>query len=130
MGKFRCTKSTHGDDTSPHLDYMTNNEPNLDTLNDPFTLAEIDSIVAKLKSNKSGSLDLISNEMLKNLTHDMKCVVCNLFNSCLTFGVYPWNESVTTPLHKKGDQANPDNYRAITLGSCLGKLFASTLLQR
>jgi hypothetical protein len=34
------------------------------------------------------------------------------------------------PLHKKGDKQNPDNYRAITVGSCLGKLFASLLLER
>ena len=45
-------------------------------------------------------------------------------------GDLPWNCSITTPLHKKGDKQNPDNYRAITVGSCLGKIFASLLLER
>ena len=35
-----------------------------------------------------------------------------------------------SPLHKAGDKEEPDNYRAITLGSCLGKLFNSILLER
>ena len=121
----RCTKVSHGD-----LLMTDSNKPNQETLNTPFTLSEIENLMAKLKNNKSGSTDLISNEMLKNLSPNMKKVLCNLFNSCLLHEVYPWNESVTTPLHKKGDQANPDNYRAITLGSCLGKLFSSALLQR
>ena len=44
-------------------------------------------------------------------------------------GVYPWNTTVTTPLHKKGDIDNPDNYRAIAFGSNLGKLFSSIMLE-
>ena len=32
--------------------------------------------------------------------------------------------------HKRGDPYNPDNYRAIALGSCIGKLFSSILLNR
>ena len=31
---------------------------------------------------------------------------------------------------KGGDKYNPDNYRAISLGSCLGKLFSNLLLGR
>ena len=60
----------------------------------------------------------------------MLLLLQKLFNSCLQEGIYPWNCSITTPLHKKGDRQNPDNYRAITVGSCLGKLFSSILLKR
>ena len=60
----------------------------------------------------------------------VKELLLKLFNSCLEFEVYPWNTSITTPLHKKGDRQNPDNYRAITVGSCIGKLFSSLLLNR
>ena len=34
------------------------------------------------------------------------------------------------PLHKKGDIRDPDNYRAIALGSAIGKLFSALLLDR
>ncbi len=60
----------------------------------------------------------------------MKIALLNLFNQCLVFGVYPWGTSVVTPLHKKGNIYDPNNYRAIAVASNLGKLFASILLQR
>ena len=42
----------------------------------------------------------------------------------------PGNTTVITPLPKKGDIYNPDNYRAIAVGSNLGKLFSSIILER
>ena len=35
-----------------------------------------------------------------------------------------------TTLHKKGDRADPDNYRAVAVSSGIGKLFATILLDR
>ena len=102
----------------------------VDTLNRTFTPQELDIAIKKLKNNKSVSEDLISNEMLKNLSGKSEKLLLKLFNECLQQGVYPWNNSITTPLLKKGDRQNPDNYRAITVGSCLGKLFSSLLLAR
>ena len=60
----------------------------------------------------------------------MKLSILHLFNQCLSNGVYPWNVSLVTPLHKKGDRANPDNYRAIAVSSAIGKLFSNILLER
>ena len=40
----------------------------VDTLNRDFTLPELESAIKKLKNNKSVSGDLVSNEMLKNLS--------------------------------------------------------------
>ena len=68
--------------------------------------------------------------MLKSLdtlgTQALNCI----FNYCLSKGIYPWNKSVITPIHKSGDINNPDNYRAIAVSSCLGKTFSSILLNR
>ena len=99
-------------------------------MNRDFTLQETKDAIKKLKNNKSVSDDLISNEMLKNSNEQLQLVLVKLFNACLQCGTYPWNNSITTPLHKKGDRLNPDNYRAITIGSCLGKLFSNLLLKR
>jgi exonuclease III len=115
--KKRCNKSSHSEGA-----YAAPNIPGdleLETLNRPFSTTEIDIGIKKLKSNKGVSLDCISNEMIKFSNKDLRSVIQLLFNKCLEFGIYPWNSSVTTPLHKKGDRENPDNYRAITLGSCL-----------
>ena len=126
--KKRCTKNSHGEGT-----YSAANEPThseLEVLNSSFCIGEIDVAIKNLKSNKAVSLDCISNEMIKYSNTDIRTVIQTLFNKCLEYGIYPWSSSVTTPLHKKGDKENPDNYRAITLGSCLGKLFSSLILQR
>lgn len=102
----------------------------LSILNDSISQDELETCIKGLKPNKSASLDLIRNEMIKNLPSNMTNLILKHFNGCLTTGNYPWNESVTTVIHKKGDKENPDNYRAITLGSCLGKLYSTILLNR
>ncbi|KAL5246686.1 hypothetical protein ACHWQZ_G018788 [Mnemiopsis leidyi] len=102
----------------------------LHALNEDFTLEELTVTIKKLQNKKSVAEDLICNEMLKNSNKHLLELLQKLFYACLNHGIYPWNGSLTTPLHKKGDRSNPDNYRAITVGSCLGKLFSSLLLKR
>ena len=55
-----------------------------------------------------------------------------LFNIMLDTGIVPsdWSVGVIIPIHKKGDKANPDNHRGVTLLSCFGKLFTSVLNNR
>ena len=47
-------------------------------------------------------------------------------------GFFPeaWAEGCIVPIHKKGDVDEPNNYREITLISCMGKLFTSILNKR
>ena len=57
-------------------------------------------------------------------------VITNLFNLILDSGVIPtnWCLSIIMSLYKnKGSVNDPDNYRGITLPSCLSKLFTSAL---
>ena len=106
----------------------TGNEAELEaTLNDPITLEELISALKGLKKGKAVSEDLIANEFLKQ---HLQLAVLNLFNECMRLGVYPWNTALVTPLHKKGNLYDPNNYRAIAIGSNLGKLFSSILLNR
>ena len=102
----------------------------LTTLNKNITIEETTNAIKQLSNGKSVSLDVISNEMLKNLTDKPLEALVQLFNYCLEYSVYPWTTSTITPLLKGGDPYNPDNYRAIALGSCMGKLFSSILLKR
>ena len=73
---------------------------------------------------------MVSNEILKNLDANHVGFLTNQFNICLDTSVYPWDESLITLLHKKGEKTNPDNYRAIAVGSVIGKLFSTILLER
>ena len=91
---------------------------------------ELGNSIRTLKKNKAVSEDMISNEFLKSSGNNMLSAVLHLFNQCLSLGVYPWSTSVVTPLHKKGNVYDPNNYRAIAVASNLGKLFAGILLNR
>ena len=99
-------------------------------LNEPISIDELNMCIKGLKNGKASSIDLISNEILKNLNPDINKLILNMFNHCFDSGTYPWNSSIITPIHKKGDIRDADNYRAIAVGSCLGKLFSSILLHR
>ena len=126
--KKKCQKDDHC--PPDHKQQVPLYNDNTSILNEPFTMDEINATIDKLKCNKSVSLDLIANEMIKGCCPDIKKVIMNLFNHCLVHGIYPWNDSITTPLLKTGNIENPDNHRAITLGSCLGKMFSTALLER
>ena len=99
-------------------------------LNIPFTIEEISKTISTLKNGKSSADDLISNEILNFLSEKGRSLLLKLFNFCLDTGTYPWNNSIISPLHKKGCKSDPDNYRAIAVSSTLGKLFSTVILNR
>jgi hypothetical protein len=60
-------------------------------------------------------------------------IYCKLFNIVFDTGIIPesWLTGIIRPVYKhKGGGDDPDNYRAITLISCLGKLFTSIINNR
>ena len=103
---------------------------NCKILNEKINFTELEDALHKLHLGKSTNEDLVSNEMLKNLCPIGHQCILKIFNHCMDNGVYPWHTSIITPIYKAGDPYNPDNYRAIAVGSCLGKLFSSILLVR
>ena len=63
----------------------------------------------------------------------MSIVFTKLFNLVLETGIIPedWVIGIIRPIYKnKGNKADPNNYRGITILSCLGKLFTSILSAR
>ena len=63
----------------------------------------------------------------------MKYIYVDLFNRILYEGHIPksWIMGMIVPIHKnKGDKGDFNNYRGITLLSCLGKLFTSVINNR
>ncbi len=94
---------------------------------------EIKESISKLKNNKAQGIDNISNEYIKS-TQDLMIPIYNrLFNLIYTSGVMPtsWCTGIIKPIYKKkGAAEDPNNYRPITLLSCLGKVFTSILNAR
>ena len=57
-------------------------------------------------------------------------IYISFFNLILETGIIPasWLEGVIKPIYKRtGDPKQPENYRPITILSCLGKLFTAIL---
>ena len=101
-------------------------------LNATISLAEVQSIVAKLKRGKASGIDSIPNEVLKcksilNFLHA-------LFQACFDSGCVPsiWQKSIIRPIPKSADKDPfvPLNYRGISLISCVSKAYSSLLNDR
>lgn len=111
-----------------NLDKCLNEE-----INTIFTFNEIMRLVKKLKNNKTCGTDLIINEFIKHCPGQVIECIVTLFNVVLNTGIVPtdWCIGVIQPIYKKkGSPDDPDNYRGITLLSCLGKLFTASLNAR
>ena len=110
------------------IDLATIQEFNLD-----FTFDEVIANIKALKNNKSAGDDYIINEFLKNCPQDFVELIVKLFNLILRTGHVPeeWSIGLIVPIFKKkGSKFDTDNYRGITLLSCLGKLFSAIINTR
>ena len=70
--------------------------------------------------------------MLKATSASIIAPLKRLFNSILSSHVYPshWKNSELVPLFKSGDTTNPSDYRGISVGNPLAKLFAKCINKR
>ena len=132
---FRNLNCTVMDD-----DPIEENEPGINNgefddtiLNEPITEDEILKASTRLKNNKSPGSDSIINEYIKASMPLMIKQYVGLFNKILDTGEYPdsWSLGLIIPIYKKkGDKHDCNNYRGITLLSCVGKLFTSIVNER
>ncbi|XP_071132876.1 uncharacterized protein [Mytilus edulis] len=101
-------------------------------LDSVITESEISKAISHLKCNKSSGLDNISNNMIKNGQTFLLKSFQQMFNTCLSSGIYPtsWAEGYITPIFKSNDTSDPNNYRGITITSAIGKLFNRILSLR
>ena len=102
-------------------------------LNNVFTIIEIKKLIKKLKKNKSCGIDNIINEFLKYSPESYIELLVKLFNVILKTGIIPseWCISFISPIYKnKGEKSDPNNYRGISIISCLGKLFTALINER
>lgn len=99
-------------------------------LNSPITREEIVNSINSLKNNKAPGYDNVMNEHIKTTMSNFLPLYENLFNIIFDTGIVPeeWLIGIIRPIYKnKGDPSNPENYRPITLLSCLGKVFTNIL---
>jgi hypothetical protein len=101
-------------------------------LDNLITKTEIEKAISFLKNNKASGFDSILNEMIKFSQIYLISCYQKLFNSVLTTGHFSkiWAKGYIVPIFKSGSRDDPSNYRGITIGSCLCKLFVKILNNR
>ena len=86
---------------------------------------EVIKLISGLLVRKAKGFDDISNFMLKKTCFIIAPYIVNLFNACISQGVFPniYKTAHVIPLFKGGDKDDVNCYRPISLLPALGKLF-------
>ena len=92
--------------------------------------ADIQIRLSKLKTPKSPGPDQISNVLLKRFAAQFALPLSLLFNRIIETGTIPvcFKEATVIPVYKKGSKQDPNNYRPVSLTSCILKVFEQILL--
>lgn len=113
-------------------DYNNIDDVALEELNCEITVTERAKVISSLKREKAHGPDSLLNEYFIEHGHLFIHKLHQIFNSILSTGFFPksWSSAMLVPVFKKGDDADPNNYRGISLVSCFAKLFTSIINQR
>ena len=106
--------------------------PQRDALTDDVTMEEIIESLKSVKSNTSSGYSDIPPEWIKNLSLEVINVIRELFQSWWESGILP-NESqisLVYLLHKSGRKDLIENFRSLSLGCNLCKLFSRIMYLR
>lgn len=117
----------------PHENFETHDGAENEILNKHISAEEISKCIKNLKNGKCPGEDKILNEYIKSTQHIFLPIYVKFFNAVFDSGIIPsaWLKGIIRPIYKnKGDVKNVENFRPITILSCLGKLFTSMLNNR
>ncbi|XP_053387818.1 uncharacterized protein LOC128551202 [Mercenaria mercenaria] len=99
----------------------------------PVTLIpkEVEDVLRNLQIDKASGPDGISNRILREASQQHSGPLCSLFNYSLHSANVPlsWKDANVCALFKKGDSSIPNNYRPISLLSCVEKVFEKALFK-
>ena len=98
-------------------------------LNIPISVDGVKKLLSTLDSSKSCGPDNIPARILKHCCDEIAPILTVIFTQSLNSGNLPedWLTANVTPTFKKGDRANPSNYRPISLTSICSKLLEHIL---
>jgi hypothetical protein len=93
--------------------------------------SEVELAINKLKSHKSQGIDQIPAEPIKAGGRTICFEIHKLTTSIWKKEKLPeeWKESITVPIHKKGDKTDCNNYRGISIFQPLTKFYPTSFSQ-
>jgi hypothetical protein len=85
----------------------------------------VKQLLLKLDTSTATGQDQINNRILKECASALCVPLSALFNKSLDLGIFPssWKEAMVTAIFKKQDRQLKENYRPISLLSCISKIF-------
>ena len=90
---------------------------------------DVQDLFENLNPRKSCSDTGLMPKLMKKVAEGIAPSVTNLYNRCIENSNWPaiWKRGELTPIFKKGDKHNVENYRPITTLSIIDKVFESLL---
>ena len=97
-----------------------------------ITMEELKTRLKISRDGKSFGPDKIIMEYVKYAPDNVLKALLAILNVIFTHSKYPcqWTTNYLKTIFKKGDTSDPNNYRGLAIGSCIGKLYSSILLGR
>ena len=98
----------------------------------PFTTADLDTVLSKMKRNKSPGVDGIHVELFKWLSPQNRAIILQAANQCLqNEHMKPEDlHAIVASIYKKGDSSSLANYRPISLLNSCYKIVAALVKDR
>ena len=113
-----------------HLPLCSKNTKIVQTLNTiVFTPTLIKRVIRRIKVKAKGAPDDIPPLFFKHCCEELASPLAFIFNQCMNHNYLPpvWLQAFITPVFKKGDNTNPNNYRPIALTCTLCKIMETVI---
>ena len=98
----------------------------------PITQTEIKNVISTLKGKNSAGYDEIPETLIKHCSEYIAKPLTHIFNLSVKFGIFPEAMKIAkiTPIHKKGDKQDIQNYRPIAVLPVFSKILEKIMYNR
>lgn len=98
----------------------------------PTTVEEVHDIITKMKPKHSSGEDGISPYILKKISPQIEQTITQIINQSIEEGKFPEGMKISkiTPIHKKGNKTDKNNYRPIANITVFAKILEKVIHQQ
>ena len=99
---------------------------------DKVNQKQIEKEIMELNPKKAAGYDTIPPKVLKDTVKELQAPLSNLFNTCVEGNIFPSDLKYAnvSPLFKKDDNTNKENYRPISILPSISKIFERLMFQQ
>ena len=93
---------------------------------------DVEEALKGLNPRKATGWDQLPRKALKLGATEIALPLTNLYNICIEQGLWPndWKEREWTPVHKKDDKLERENYRLVTVQIAINKIFENVVTKQ